>query len=46
VGKAKLWFYKDKKAVNTWSKCSKAFLTKFFPIGKTNALRGRITNFQ
>jgi hypothetical protein len=23
-----------------------AFLTKFFPIGKTNALRERITNFQ
>jgi hypothetical protein len=45
VGKAKLWFYKDKEAVNTWRKCSEAFLTKFFPIGKTNALRERITNF-
>jgi hypothetical protein len=22
------------------------FLTKFFPMGKTNALRGRIANFQ
>jgi hypothetical protein len=46
VGKAKQWFYKDNEAVSTWRKCSEAFLTKFFPIGKTNALRGRITNFQ
>jgi hypothetical protein len=46
MGKTKQWFYKDKEAINTWSKCSMAFLTKFFPIGKTNALRGRITNFQ
>jgi hypothetical protein len=46
VGKAKQWFYKDKEAVSTWRKCSEAFLTNFFPIGKTNALRGRITNFQ
>jgi hypothetical protein len=46
VGKAKLWFHKDKEVFNTWSKCSEAFHTKFFPIGKTNALRGRITNFQ
>ena len=28
------------------AKCSKAFLEKFFPIGKTNALRGKISNFQ
>jgi hypothetical protein len=46
VGKAKQWFYKDKEAVDTWRKCSVLFLTKFFPIGKTNALRRRITNFQ
>jgi hypothetical protein len=46
MGKAKQWFYKDKEAVNTWSKCSMAFLMKFFPMGKTNALRGRIANFQ
>ena len=37
VGKAKQWFYKDKAAVDTWGKCSKAFLAKFFPVGKTNA---------
>src|SRR5919197_1305906 len=46
VGKAKQWFYKDKEAVSTWSKCSMAFLTKFFPMGKTNVMRGRISNFQ
>jgi hypothetical protein len=46
VGKAKQWFYKDKEAVNTWSKCFTVFLAKFFPMGKTNALRGRIANFQ
>ena len=46
MGKAKQWFYKDKEAVSTWSKCSTAFLAKFFPMGKTNALRERIVNFQ
>jgi hypothetical protein len=46
MGKAKQWFFKDKEVVNTWSKCSTVFLTKFFPMGKTNALRGRIANFQ
>ena len=29
-----------------WDKCSTTFLAKFFPLGKTNALRGRITSFQ
>jgi hypothetical protein len=33
LGKAKQWFYKDKKAVNTWNKCSTVFLVKFFPLG-------------
>ena len=41
-GKAKQWFYKDKEAISTWSKCSTTFLAKFFPMGKTIALRGRI----
>jgi hypothetical protein len=36
----KQWFYKEKEAVKTWDKCSTVFLTKFFPMGKTNALRG------
>jgi hypothetical protein len=35
-----------KATVDTWDKCAKAFLSKFFPTGKTNALRGRILNFQ
>ena len=29
-----------------WDKCSTVFLMKFFPMGKTNALRGKISNFQ
>jgi len=45
MGKAKLRLYKDKEAISTWSKCSIAFLVKFIPMGKTNALRGRISNF-
>ena len=45
-GKAKQWFYKNKEAISTWDKCSTAFLAKFFPLGKTNALRGRISSFQ
>ena len=32
--------------MDTWDKCAKSFLTKFFPTGKTNALRERISNFQ
>jgi hypothetical protein len=41
AGKAKQWFYKDMEAINTWDKCSIAFLAKFFPMGKTHALRGK-----
>jgi hypothetical protein len=46
VGKVKQWFYKEKEAVSTWDKYSVVFLVKFFPMGKTNALRGKISNFQ
>nr|AAX92771.1 Transposable element protein, putative [Oryza sativa Japonica Group]ABA93315.1 Transposable element protein, putative, Retrotrans_gag [Oryza sativa Japonica Group] len=46
LGRAKQWFYANHAAVNTWDKCSTAFLSKFFPMGKTNALRGRISSFQ
>ena len=42
VGRAKQWFYANKEDINTWAKCSKAFLEKFFPIGRTNALRGKL----
>ena len=45
MGKAKQWFYKEKKAVNRWDKCYVVFLMKFFPMGKTNALRGKFLNF-
>nr|CAE05233.3 OSJNBa0011K22.15 [Oryza sativa Japonica Group]CAE75954.1 B1159F04.17 [Oryza sativa Japonica Group] len=46
LGRAKQWFYANRAAINTWDKCSTAFLSKFFPMGKTNALRGRISSFQ
>jgi hypothetical protein len=46
LGKAKQWFYSNKEAVSTWEKCSNAFLAKFFPLGKTNALRNKISGFQ
>ena len=38
MGKAKQWFCQNKEAISTWDKCSTAFLAKFFPLGKTNAL--------
>jgi hypothetical protein len=46
LGKAKTWFYTYKEAFNTWDACSNAFLVKYFPVGKTNALRKRITSFE
>jgi hypothetical protein len=44
--KVKQWFYSNKEVVSTWEECSNAFLTKFFPLGKTNALRNKVTGFQ
>jgi hypothetical protein len=46
LGKAKHWFYSNKEAVSTWEKCFNAFLTKFFSLGKTNALQNKISGFQ
>ena len=46
LGKAKTWFYSNKEAFTTWEACSNAFLAKYFPVGKTNALRNRITGIQ
>jgi hypothetical protein len=46
LGKVKQWFYSNKEALSTWEKCSNAFLAKFFPLGKTNALRNKISGFQ
>ena len=45
-GRVKQWFYKEKEAIKTRDKYSAVFLAKFVPMGKTNALRGRISNFQ
>jgi hypothetical protein len=30
VGRAKQWFYTNKDNINTWARCLKAFLAKFF----------------
>ena len=38
LGKAKTRFYSNKEAFTTWEACSDAFLAKYFPVGKTNAL--------
>jgi hypothetical protein len=46
LGYAKQWFYSNKEAVSTRESCSNAFLAKFFPLGKTNALRKKISGFQ
>ena len=42
LGKAMQWFYANKDRNTTLDNCSTAFLAKFFPMGKTNGLRGRI----
>ena len=46
LGKAKMWFYSNKKAFKTWEACSNAFLAKYFLVGKTNAPRNRITGIK
>jgi hypothetical protein len=46
LGKVKQWFYSNKVAVSTWEKCSNAFLNMFFPLGKTNVHRNKISGFQ
>jgi hypothetical protein len=46
LGKVKQWFFSNKEAVSTWEKCSNAFLAKYFPLGKTNALQNKIFGFQ
>ncbi|KAL6597769.1 hypothetical protein ACP70R_046574 [Stipagrostis hirtigluma subsp. patula] len=46
LGKAKQWFYSLEETVRRdWRLVSDAFLAKYFPPGKTNALRNRITSF-
>ena len=46
VRRAKQWFYNTREVNDTWEKCSNAFLAKYFPLGKINALRSKISNFQ
>src|SRR5919201_7027704 len=46
LGKAKQWFHAQPEDVNTWRRCANAFLKKFFPMGKTSALRAKISSFQ
>jgi len=46
LGRAKQWFYATKEKNTTWALCNTNFLAKLFPMGKTNALRGKITSFQ
>ena len=45
-GKAKQWFYANKDEATTWERCANAFLKKFFLMGKTNSLHGKISSFQ
>jgi hypothetical protein len=46
LGMVKQWLYSNKEAVSTWEKCSNVYLAKFFTLGKTNALRNKISGFQ
>jgi len=44
-GRARMWLYTHQENTNNWTNLSDAFLAKFFPIGKTTALRGNIVSF-
>src|SRR6187551_1233531 len=46
LGNVKQWFYANREAIETWDKCTSAFLLKFSLVGKTNALRNKIASFQ
>jgi len=45
LGRAKQWFFATKVKNTTWALCSMNFLAKFFPMGKTNALCGKLQVF-
>ena len=45
-GKARKWLYTHQDNINNWTNLSDAFLSKFFPIHKTTALRGNIVSLQ
>jgi hypothetical protein len=46
LGKAKTWFCTNKDAFTKWDARSTAFMAKYFPVGKTNALQNKISSFQ
>jgi len=46
LGRAKKWFYANKDKNVTWAIYSTNFMAKFFTVGKTNALRRKISSFQ
>ena len=46
LGKAKTWFYNFKEGFDTRDARSNAFLVKYFPVGKTNALQNMISSFE
>ena len=46
LSKAEMWFYTNGVDFTAWDAYSNAFLTKYFPVGKTNALRSKISRFQ
>jgi len=46
LGRAQQWFYTNKEKNTMWALCSTNFLAKFFPMGNTNALCGKISSFQ
>ena len=43
--KVKQWFYAHPEDITTWKNCANAFLKKFFPMGQTTALCGKISSF-
>jgi len=46
MGRVNQWFYANKDKNTMWAICSTNFLSKFFPVGNTNALRTKISSFQ
>jgi len=46
LGRVNQWFYANRERNPTWNIYSIIFLAKFFPVGKTIALRMKISTFQ
>ena len=45
LDKAAHWYQTQTRPINTWEELQSEFLKKFFPVGRTNALRHQITHF-